>query len=47
MISRRFLENTAAGRIRREVEERFHQGMGKVELNMKFLSLSDNTTTQE
>lgn len=36
MISRRFLEDTAAGRIHREVGERFHQGMGKVELNMDF-----------
>lgn len=47
VISRRFLENTAAGGIHREVEERFHQGMGKVELSMVFVPLSDYTTTQE
>lgn len=47
MISRRFLEDTAAGRIHREVEKRFHQGMGKVELNMVFVPFSENTTTQE
>lgn len=47
VISRRLLEDAAARGIAEKVEERFGQGVGKVELNMVFVPLSDNTTTQE
>lgn len=47
MISRRLLEDGAAGGITEMVEERFCQEMGKVELNMVLVRLSDNTTIKE
>ena len=47
VISRRLLEDAAAGETAEKVEERFCQGMGKVELNVVFVPLSDNTTVQE